>query len=478
MKQPKSTGNQQGSRSANRLGKAPATSARELALQVLQEVAEHGAYSQISLNQRLQQAQLSGVDAGLATEIVYGTIQRKRTIDYWLIRYVAKGIDKLSPWVLQLLRMSVYQLLYLERVPDHAIVNEAVNLAKKYGHSGISGMVNGILRAMIRQKADIIPENIEAKNAIERISFMHSYPKWLVKRLVATYGEQVTEAICEASNLPAPANLRINPLVTSREAVMETLEEEGYNVRLSLLSSLGIVALNGGHLASHRDHIAGRFSLQDESSMLVAEVANPKPNSQVLDLCAAPGGKSMHLAQLLQGTGKVWANDIHPHKQTLIEEQAVRLSLSNVEAIVGDALQISERFAPDSMDVVLLDAPCSGFGVIRRKPDIKWTKSAADIVEIANLQRQLLQEAAKLVKRGGVLLYSTCTIEQLENEQQITAFLAEHPQYKLDSNWSESILKVLADNNVIDDSFNGMLQLLPHHFYTDGFFIARMVRTD
>ena len=210
--------------------------------------------------------------------------------------------------------------------------------------------------------------------------------------------------------------------------------------------------------------------------MLVAEVCAPAPGMRVLDCCAAPGGKTSHLAELMNNEGTVIANDVHPHKRKLIEEQAQRLGLTSVKAVTGDALELASQFDADSFDLVLLDAPCSGFGVIRRKPEIKWTKKVEDVTAIAELQSRLIKEAAKLVKPGGTLVYSTCTIERQENEDQIAAFLSDHPSFELDKSWPEKVLAPLRTAGVINETFDGSVQLLPEHFGSDGFFIGRLKR--
>ncbi|MUT66827.1 16S rRNA (cytosine(967)-C(5))-methyltransferase RsmB [Paenibacillus sp. NEAU-GSW1] len=471
-------GQAKGGRASGAPSQAPrakrALTPRELALDTLVRVAETGAYSNLQLNRALQDAQLQRADAALATELVYGTIQRQLTLDHWLGKFAAKGLRKLEPWVHQLLRMSAYQLLYLDRIPAHAAVNEAVTIAKRRGHQGISGMVNGILRSIDRNRAELTVKAINDNDPVARIALRHSYPEWLVKRWIDAYGEQTAEAMCAAGNEPPHASIRVNPLRESREEALRQLAEQGIDAAPSPLAPAGIAVRRGGNLADTEGFREGRWTVQDESSMLVAEVASPQPGMAVLDCCAAPGGKSTHLAELMGGKGKVWANDLHPHKRQLIESQADRLGLANIEAITGDASALGERFAAESLDVVLLDAPCSGFGVIRRKPEIKWTKTAGDVTEIAAIQRKLLQSAAGLVKPGGVLVYSTCTIEKAENEQQVAAFLADHPEFQLDAEWPEAVLQPLRQAGVLDERFDGQAQLLPHHFDSDGFFIARM----
>jgi 16S rRNA (cytosine967-C5)-methyltransferase len=439
------------------------------------KVAEAGAYSNLQLNRSLQEAQLSRQDAALATELVYGTIQHQRTLDYRLAGLVAKGLDKLAPWVHQLLRMSTYQLLYLDRVPAHAAVNEAVQIAKKRGHAGISGMVNGVLRNMER-RLDEMKQPIQEADPVKRIGIAHSYPDWLVKRWIELYGEQTAEAICATGNEPPHSSLRINRLRISREKALASMVESGYEAAESPLTSSGVIVSGGGNLAQTDGYSAGLWSLQDESSMLVAEVCAPQPGMTVLDCCAAPGGKSAHLAEIMEDRGRIVANDLHEHKRALIEEQAKRLGLASVQAVTGDAAELASRYPQQSFDLVLLDAPCTGFGVIRRKPEIKWTKTPDDVHAIAELQARLLAEAAKLVKPGGTLVYSTCTIEREENEEQIKVFLQKQPSFHLDPAWPQHILAPLRESGVIGDTFAGFAQLLPQHFGSDGFFIARLTR--
>jgi 16S rRNA (cytosine967-C5)-methyltransferase len=457
-------------------GSRKAKSPRELAMDTLVKVAGTGAYSNLQLNRTLQDAGLQRADAGLVTELVYGTIQRQATLDYWLSRFVSKGLHKLEPWVHQLLRMSAYQLLYLDRIPAHAAVNEAVTIAKKRGHSGISGMVNGVLRSIDRGRGELQSSEIKHADPIVQIALRHSYPEWLVSRWVAAYGAETAEAICAAGNDHPHSSVRANTLRGTREEVIELLKEAGYDAEPSVIAPAGIAINRGGNLADTDGFREGMWTVQDESSMLVAEVLAPKAGMQVLDCCAAPGGKSTHLAELMGGKGKVWANDLHAHKRDLIVTQTERLKLRNVEAITEDALKLAERFKPQSMDAVLLDAPCSGFGVIRRKPEIKWTKTAGDVSEIAVVQQRLLSAVCDLVRPGGVLVYSTCTIEKDENERQVATFLKEHPEFELDRNWPEAVVDQLKKVGAIDENFDGQAQLLPQHFDSDGFYIARMVK--
>lgn len=444
--------------------------ARSTALDVLLKVEQAQAFSNLQLNQALRSGKLERQEAALATELVYGTLQRLNTIDHHLSRFVTRGLDKLQPWVRNLLRLSFYQLYYLDRIPPHAAVNEAVNIAKRRGHKGISGMVNGVLRNVLRNLDSLsIPSTWPA---VKRIALTASHPEWLVERWIEQFGEDETEAMCEENNRPPLLSARVNRLQTDRETLLAELRQSQIEAEPSLLSADGIV-LRGrsGNLAMTSWHEEGKLTIQDESSMLVAAVLAAAPGMRVLDCCAAPGGKTTHIAEMMQDIGEVWANDIHEHKQQLIDSQAKRLGLTCVKTIVGDAGRLAERFPVEHFDRILLDAPCSGLGVIRRKPDIKWRKNAEELSELPALQARLLEEAAKLLRPGGTLVYSTCTIEPAENEQIISRFLAAHPEFTVDRSLSELVPQVLAPN--IDREL-GAIRILPHHFGSDGFFIARL----
>ncbi|MNZ81828.1 Ribosomal RNA small subunit methyltransferase B [compost metagenome] len=337
-------------------------------------------------------------------------------------------------------------------------------------------MVNGVLRSIDRSREELHVSSIKHDDPVVQIALRHSYPEWMVRRWAASYGIETAEAICAAGNEAPSASIRVNPLRASRESLLEQLNEAGIEAAAAKVAPAGIIVSRGGNLAELSGYREGLYTVQDESSMLVAEVAAPQPGTQVLDCCAAPGGKTTHLAELMGGKGKVWANDLHAHKRELIVSQTERLKLRNVEAITGDAMSLGERFKPESMDTVLLDAPCSGLGVIRRKPEIKWTKTAGDVSEIAAIQQRLLDSVCGLVRPGGTLVYSTCTIEKEENEHQVARFLQEHPEFELDVNWPEAILNRLKEKGAADERFDGQAQLLPQHFDSDGFYIARMVK--
>ncbi|MGO4787928.1 16S rRNA (cytosine(967)-C(5))-methyltransferase RsmB [Paenibacillus sp. 2KB_20] len=456
--------------SGNRSPKGRQDSPRELAMNVLTQVEQEGAYSNLLLNTALQKSSLAKSDAGLATELIYGTISRLNTLDYFLDKFVNKGVQKLQPWVRALLRISLYQVVYLDRIPDHAVVSEAVNLAKRRGHQGISGMVNGVLRNILRQKESLaIPENMPAA---QRISLLHSHPQWLVERWISQYGIETTEAICAANNEPPVVSVRVNTTMISREDMLALMSSHGLDATPSSLSPYGIVVKGAGNMALTDWYRDGMISIQDESSMLVAEAVKPEAGMRVLDCCAAPGGKSAHMGELMKDEGSIVANDIHAHKGKLISDQASRLGLDSISIVTGDALDLVDRFEPASFDRILLDAPCSGLGVIRRKPDLKWGKSQEDIHEIAALQLRLLESVSTLLRPGGLLVYSTCTIEPLENEGVVSAFLEGHSEFDIPKDGLGALSR-LGEKSL---QRGGGIQILPQHYHSDGFYIARLGR--
>ncbi|KEQ23322.1 16S rRNA (cytosine(967)-C(5))-methyltransferase RsmB [Paenibacillus tyrfis] len=463
------SGGARGSRQGNasRASKGPAQgSAREAALDVLVRIEQDRSYSNLLLNQTLQKYKLDKPDAGLATEIVYGTVQRLGTIDFFLERFVSKGLAKLQAWVRNLLRLSFYQLHYLDRIPDHAIVNEAVNIAKRRGHQGISGMVNGVLRSVLRSKSELVlPAGLPAER---RIALAQSHPEWLVRYWVREFGERTAERLCEANNTPPRVSLRANGLKLGPGELVERLRQGGLEAELSAVAPTGVIVRGGGNMALSPDYAAGLFSVQDESSMLVAEWVDPQPGERVLDCCAAPGGKTAHLAEKMGDRGEIVACDVHEHKRKLIEEQAERLALRSIRTLTADARRLAEHFAPESFDRILLDAPCSGLGVIRRKPDMKWSKNEAELTEICDIQRELLEAVHPLLKPGGVLVYSTCTVEKAENEDMIRAFMERHPSFEADLPEVPETLKDRLDEEL------AAVRIMPYDYGSDGFFIARL----
>ncbi|MGM9932461.1 16S rRNA (cytosine(967)-C(5))-methyltransferase RsmB [Pradoshia sp.] len=439
---------------------------REIALDILTAVQKNKAYSNLSLNHAIKESELSSKDVGLLTELVYGTIQREMTLDYYITPFI-KNPKKMQPWVLSLLKMTVFQMQYLDRVPDRAAIHEAVEIAKKRGHRGVASLVNGVLRSIQREG---VPDISAIKDPLERISISTSHPLWLVKQWAQQFGLEKTEQMCE-ENLHAPVQTaRVNSLKTTREEVLKILAEEGFTAEPSLLNEDGIRSLRG-NLALSDAYKNGLISIQDESSMLVAHAVSPNGEEMVLDSCAAPGGKTTHMGERMENEGKIIALDLHAHKTKLIDEQAMRLGLSNIETRQMDARKIAEFFEPQTFDKILVDAPCSGLGVLKRKPDAKYTKTEADLHSLSAIQLTILRKVSGLVKAGGTITYSTCTVGREENEAIIDAFLEENKEFERDltlaSRLPEAVKPYVNENTV---------QILPQYFGSDGFFIASIRR--
>ncbi|WP_147532035.1 16S rRNA (cytosine(967)-C(5))-methyltransferase RsmB [Bacillus marasmi] len=435
---------------------------REAALELLEAIDKNQAYSNLLLNKTIEKNQISRMDVGLLTELIYGTLQRKMTLDYYLAPFL-KNSKKLEGWVLNLLRLTVYQMVYLDRVPDRAAIFEAVEIAKKRGHKGISGMVNGVLRSIQRNG---LPSLDEIADPIERLSVATSHPEWLVKRWVEQLGFEKTQEMCEVNLTPPTQTARVNSTKISRDDCMTLLAEEGFQVEKSSILPEAIKALRG-NLATSNAFKEGLLTIQDESSMLVAHALDIHTDEKVLDACAAPGGKSTHIAEKLNNTGSVISLDLHEHKVKLIAETALRLGLNNIKTKALDSRKVQQQFTKDSFDKILLDAPCSGLGVMRRKPDMKFTKKAEDLNRLQTIQLDLLDSVAPLLKNGGILVYSTCTIDKEENTAVVEKFLNKHPEFVGDLSVKERMPEGVQP--LVEDF---SLQVLPQDFGSDGFYIA------
>jgi 16S rRNA (cytosine967-C5)-methyltransferase len=432
---------------------------REVALDVLLAVEKHQSYSNILLNHVIKEHQLPPKDTALLTELTYGTIQRQYTLDYFLAPFLKKP-KKLQSWVRQLLRLSLYQMVFLDKIPDRAVIHEAVEIAKRKGHRGIAGLVNGILRSVQREG---VPSLDQISDPIERISIETSHPIWLVKRWVEQFGLERTKQMCE-ENLIAPVQtVRTNTVQLSREQLLDQLTNDGWNVQPSPIVPEGIRSLRG-NLAHSQAFNEGLLTVQDESSMLVAHALKLTPGMKVLDCCAAPGGKTTHIAEMMDNEGEVWALDLHEHKVKLIEEQRNRLKLTIIHTKCIDSRKAGDYFANETFDRVLVDAPCSGLGVLRRKPDIKYSKNEEDVQALKSVQQSILHAVAPLVKQGGILVYSTCTVDRDENDRVIEQFLQQHPEF---------MPEPLSLPEPVQPLVNGhQVQVFPQDFGSDGFYIA------
>ena len=440
------------------------SNARFFAVRDLTRIEKESSYSNKVVDQTVARGQLSKLDANLHTTLVYGTIQNKITLDFFLQPFLKKT-NKLDLWVKQILRISVYQMVYLSRIPKHAIFNESIEIAKEMGHNGTRKFVTGVLHAIERQG---LPKFDEIEDQVKRFSIEYSMPVWLVQQLISELGSQKTESLL-AATLQAPAqSVRLNTTLSDPSDVQNILKHEGYQVKPSVVTPLAF-RIAGGFPPSSQAYSDGKITVQDESAVLSAESMQIQDTDKVLDVCAAPGGKTTQIAQALGNDGHVDALDIHPKKLKLIQKNVLRMHLNDrVSTHALDARKCGQVFGPASFDKILVDAPCSGLGLIRRKPEVKYDKSAEDSKKLAHVQLAILNAAAPLVKKGGSLTYSTCTILNQENQQVIDNFLEENANFYQVKTWTSYGLK--------DDRETLSLTIYPDDFESDGFFIATLFK--
>lgn len=442
-------------------------SGRSLALDALIAIEEEGAYANRILNSLFAKEQPEEKEKRLATELVFGTLRHRSRLDFLLNQLLTKELSALPAAIREVLRLSLYQLIFTAH-PAYAVVNEAVDLTKNGKYRGLSRLVNGVLRNYQRRRQELeqtLPDF--AQDPVGHLTIVHSHPRWLVQRWIQRWGEETTHRLVEANNAPAPLSVRTNTLRISRDELLGALAKAGIEAEPVATIPEAIRLKSGRELTSNPLWVEGYFYIQDEASMLVAHLLAPEPGAVIADLCAAPGGKTTHLAQLMNNTGQIYALDQFEHKTSLIAENAQRLGIGIVEPLTGDA----RRWRPAALvDGVLLDAPCTGTGVLRRRPDIRWRRQPADLVQLVALQQELLNHAASLLKPGGRLVYSTCSLESEENEEQIRRFLADHPNFRVD----------LPDNFAANFSAERMAEgflTIPRADGPDGFFMTRLEKS-
>lgn len=440
---------------------------RELALRVLYDVNENKAYSNIALNKYIESADVKSLDARFITELVYGVIKWKKKLDFIIEQFSNIKIKKISPWILSILRIGLYQILYMDKVPVHSACSESVNLAKRYGHNASGKYVNGVLRNVARNINNITYPKKE-KDLIAYLSVEYSHPEWMVEEWVLRYGDDFAQKLLESNNKIPCFSIRVNTLKTTKSDLIKILENEGVRVQEALYEEEALIIEKFSSIAKLQAFKNGLFQVQDESSMLVSRILDPKLGDVVVDMCAAPGGKSTHIAQLMQNKGVVISRDVHEHKIKLIDELAKRLEIDIIKSELYDACKLDNSLIGKA-DRVLVDAPCTGLGVIRRKPDIKWARNLNDIEDIVKIQKAILNNAAKYVKSGGFLVYSTCTIEPRENEMVVEEFIKENKEYE-----KVDITPLLPDKLKKPSAIDGKLQLYPNVDGVDGFFICKM----
>jgi len=450
------------------------TSARSVAYGVLHDTFRHEAYTNLSMQRAFRRTQLDTRDRGLVTELVYGTLQRLRGLDILLQSLVERPLEDLDVRVLTILRMTAYQLGYLDKVPAYAALNEAVEIAKRVLPKA-AGFVNGVLRSFQRDITDVgkaIEALIESNSTIEKLAILYSFPTWLITIWEREFGIDRTERIMQALNLPAGLSIRVNLLRTTVDSVLEDIVETFGNIAgVSDVASLGIKFHQGINVESWIRYQTGDVSIQDTGAMLVAPLLQLLPGQRVLDLCAAPGSKTSHIAELMQDTGHVDAVDIHEHKLKLLRQGMQRLGITCVQGRCLDGrLLLEDPLMNQVYDAILVDAPCSGFGVLRHRPDIRYRRKSEDVESLAKLQRDLLRNAVYALKPGGVIVYATCTLLRAENEQVILDILDEHQQLVWDDIRGD--LPVYLQTFVRPEQ-PGLL-LTPELFGTDGFYMARL----
>jgi len=437
---------------------------------VLKAVDTRGAYANITVSKLLEKHRPQAAERAFFTELSYGTLRRLNTIDWMLSRFIQKPLYKQDPWVRNILRTAVYQIYYLERVPPAAACNEAVKLAKKYAGPRVAGFVNAVLRRFVREKDDIEFPDIES-NPVDHIALNYSHPTWVVAAWLKEFGVKETVRICKADNQTPATTIRANLLRTTREDLLRVLETEAkVTASPAPYAPEGITVQGLHHLQSLSAFKEGLFFVQDESSMLVAHALKPAPGSFVLDVCGAPGGKATHVAELTGDSCRVLVLDIYDHRLALVEENCRRLGVKGVETVRCDARESHGLFF-ETADYVLVDAPCSGLGVLRRKPDSRWRKKPEQISALITLQQQILLSASACVRPGGVLLYSTCSIGSSENLGQIKEFTRHNPEFVC-----EDLRPFLPEEIDLRRTMSlGYVQLMPYQGL-DGFFIARLRR--
>ena len=404
---------------------------REIVLKTLYDIDYNEAYSNIALDKQLKQAKKEKIeinkrDIGFISEIVYGTVSWKLTIDEIIKKYSNIKIKKISPWILNILRMSIYQIVFLNKVPKSAAVNEGVNLSKKYGHKASTNFVNAILRKVNKSDYD---EFFKIKDDVERISKTTSMPIWIVEKLLEQKEVKEVEQICKNSNIRPKLYIRINTLKTNKQELMNKLKEE--NIEYKDTDSEDFLELKEiRNIENVKSFKQGLYTIQDKQAGQVSIILNPKPNEILLDACSSPGGKTTYLAELMKNKGEIKAWDIYPHRIKLVKDNYTRLGITIIQEEIKDATIYEEKYF-ESFDKILLDVPCLGLGVIKRKPDIKWKRKPEDIEEITKTQEKILQNCSKYLKKGGELVYSTCSILKEENEKIIENFVEKNNNFEI-----------------------------------------------
>ena len=442
---------------------------RNVILDALIEINEKNGFSHIVLSDVLSKYRYLPVeDRSFINRTVLGTVERKITIDYVINRFSKVKTNKMKPVIRNILRMSVYHLMYMKGVKEFAVCNEAVKLASKRGFSTLKGYVNGVLRNISREKDNIVYP--DKSDTAEYLSIMYSTPEWIVKKWVDDYSFECAQEILKSQFSERPLTIRCNTRNCSKSELSEKLKNQGIVVNDNLCIEEALEISDYDSLDKINEFKNGDFFVQDMSSMLVCHVSEPHKNDYIIDVCAAPGGKSLHMAEILNDTGFVDSRDISEKKAALIDENILRLGLKNIKSSVKDAVLPDEE-SKGKADIVIADLPCSGLGILNKKPDIKYNATPQKCMELAELQKEILKTVSEYVKPGGILCYSTCTINKSENEENVRWFIKEYPfEIVVISERVPFEMRRYIDKD-------GMMQILPDsNSNHDGFFITVLKR--
>ncbi len=473
--------------------KAKGLDSRRAAVEVLLKVDTESAFATAAMDGAFKKRRLSERDRAFVTAMVQGVLRNRETLDESIRALSSKPIEKTPKAILNILRLGIFQLDFMDGVPESAVVNTSTELARMLGHAGTAKFTNAILRSHLRNKAksqgQSPPTNVAEHDSQSDLHKKYSVPSWLIERWVKEYGQEETRALLEDAAQPPDLTLRINEEGINTKDMASILSEKGMKVRQSLLVPSCLIVESRGKLRGPIEkipgYLEGLFSIQDEAAALVSYVVAPQLGELIVDLCAAPGGKAVHLAELMQNTGRVLAVDSSASRLKLLKDNRRRLEHANLEILEADGRTLT---LPKPADRVLVDAPCTGTGVLRRKTDLRYNRKLEDLTSLVALQRQLLTNAAKLTKEGGVLVYSTCSIEPEENLQNFQWFLENHCEFKpvniesyFPTEWVSAVSKTSKFTDkakgLIQTAKDGYVQLLPSRHETSGFFICKFTKS-
>lgn len=451
------------------MSKTSSSNARDIALDILIRVRKTASYANILLPKKLEASDLTAVDRGLATELTYGTLRNLGTINWALAQFSTRPLGELPAEALDILRLAAYQIIYLDRVPARAAIFEAVEQTKRRLHEGLAKYVNAVLRNLDRGQ-DKLEWPSKSEGLAKYLSLRYSHPEWLADMWVRELGVFEAEALLKADNETPDVSLRANTRKTSPAELIELLAKRGIEAKPGRYLPEALRVTAGGDLTKLQEFKRGLFTIQDEGSMIVSRVVDPRKGETVVDLAAGPGGKATHLSELMGGEGQVIAVDVSEARVKLIDKAVHRLELANIPTVEGDATKLTVGIK-HRIDRILVDAPCTGLGSLRRRPDARWRKKPEQIAELAALQQKMLANAARQLPKGGILVYSVCTVSKKETEDVVSKFLSDHRDFEPDrlSTLLPKVLRKEAD---------GTIQLLPSRHGVDGMFIARLRRRD